>query len=68
MHYLRNTFLKTIVAINSDFSDVFGQSKFNILGAIRRWEVAKILTLNCVKLCKMEVLAPRLYWFDSTDK
>ena len=35
-------------AINSDFSDVFGQSKFNILGAIRRWEVAKILILTGV--------------------
>ena len=31
-------------------------------------QVAKVLTLNCVKLCKMEVLVPRLYWFDGTDK
>ena len=34
--------------MNSDFSDVFGQSKVNILGGIRRWDEAKISILTGV--------------------
>ena len=47
-YYLRNAFSKLTAAINRDFSDILGQSKVNILGAIRRWEAAKISILTGV--------------------
>ena len=47
-YYLRNALSKVTAAINRDFSDIPGQSKVNILGAIRRWEEAKISILTGV--------------------